>query len=77
MSESKSHEDSEDDGPKMTEEEIVKMVSDKVFEAFKTYDPDGDGGQIKTEFLRDVLDYCELSMNDQEMYKLISDLDPS
>lgn len=52
-------------------------MSEKVFEAFKVFDPDGNGGHVKTDQLRDLLEYCEFKMDDQEMYKIVSDLDPS
>ena len=44
MSDNESNSNHEDEGPKLTEEEIVKMVSDKIFEAFKVFDPEGNGG---------------------------------
>ena len=67
----------EEEVPKLTEEEIVAQVSEKVFEAFKVFDPEGNGGSVKTDQLRDLLEYCEFKMEDQEMYKIVSDLDPS
>lgn len=77
MSDNESNSNHEDEGPKLTEEEIVKMVSEKIFEAFKVFDPEGNGGQVKTDQLRELLEYCELKMEDQEMYKIVSELDPS
>lgn len=58
MSDNDSANKSEDDTPQLTEEEVVAQVSEKVFEAFKVFDPDGNGGQIKTDQLRDLLEYC-------------------
>ena len=36
--------ESSDGEPQMTEEEIIKNVTEKVFEAFKMFDPEGNGG---------------------------------
>ena len=41
--------DSEDEEPKMTEEEVTKQVTEKVFEAFKEFDADGNGSHVKTD----------------------------
>ena len=38
-----------DEEPKLTEEEIVKQVTEKCFEAFKQFDPDGNGGHVKSD----------------------------
>ena len=77
MSDNESGSDHEEQAPQLTEEEIIAQVSEKVFEAFKVFDPEGNGGQVKTDQLRDLLEYCEFKMEDQEMYKIVSDLDPS
>ena len=67
-----------DEEPKMTEEEIIKNVSDTFFDALKVFDPDNQhGGQIKTDQLKDFLEYCNFKMDDQEVFKLASELDPS
>ena len=69
-------EDGEEE-PQITEEEIIKNVSDKVFEAMKVFDPEGNyGSMIRTDKLKEFLEYCEFNMEDQEVYKMASDLDP-
>ena len=41
--------DSDEEAPTMTEEEVTKQVTDKVFEAFKEFDQDGNGSHVKTD----------------------------
>ena len=77
MSDKDSGSNDGDDEPQMTEEEIISEVTAKVIEAFKLFDADGNGGQIKSDQLRELLDHCNFKMEDQEMYKIVSELDPS
>ena len=41
--------ESEEEQPEMTEEEVTKQVTEKVFEAFKEFDQDGNGSHVKTD----------------------------
>ena len=68
--------DSSEEEPKMTEEEIVKSVTEKVFEAFKQFDPEGNGGQVKSDVIRDLLESIDIKISEQEMYKIVADIDP-
>ena len=65
-----------DEEPQLTEEEIVKQVTEKVFDAFKQFDPEGNGGQVKSDCIRDLLEYIEIKISEQEMYKIVADIDP-
>ena len=76
MSDDGSGSNHDDDVPQLTEEEVVAQVSEKIFDAFKVFDPEGNGGQIKTDQLKELLEYCQIKLEDQEVYKIISDLDP-
>ena len=72
------HEDVEETEPQMTEEEIFASVTDKILNALKDFDPNGaHPGLIKTDQLKDFLEYCSFKMEDQQVYKIASDLDPS
>ena len=62
--------------PQVTEEEVAREVEDKCYKAFKEYDYVGSGGEVKTAQVREVLDHMEIKMADQEMYAIISDIDP-
>lgn len=68
--------DSDEEEPKMTEEEVTKQVTEKVFEAFKEFDQDGNGSHVKTDQIRDVLEYIDIKITEQELYKFLSELDP-
>ena len=71
--------DSGSDGaPEITEEEIFSNVSDKVLEAIKTFDADGlHPGQVRTDQLKDFLEFCSFKMEDQQVFKIASELDPT
>ena len=68
--------DSEEEEPKMTEEEVQKQVTEKVFEAFKEFDPEGNGSHVKSDQIRDLLEYIDIKISEQEMYKFLSEIDP-
>ena len=69
--------DNGSDKPQITEEEVIKQVSDKILEAMKIFDPEGNNGSlIQTDKLKEFLEYCEFKMDDRDIYKIISDLDP-
>ena len=68
----------EETEPQMTEEEIFASVTDKILNALKDFDQDGaHPGLIKTDNLKDFLEFCSFKMEDQQVYKIASDLDPS
>ena len=62
--------------PKMTEEEVIKMVTEKVFGAFKEFDPDGNGSHVKSDQVKDLLEFIDIKISDQEVYKFLSEIDP-
>ena len=41
--------DSDEEEEKMTEEQVTTQVTEKVFEAFKEFDADGNGSHVKTD----------------------------
>merc|ERR1719263_2209111 len=63
--------------PQVTEEEVAREVEDKCYKAFKEFDHIGSGGEVKVDQIRDVLEHMEIKMADQEMYSIISDIDPT
>ena len=68
--------DESDKEPEVTEEDVAREIEDKCYKAFKAFDQEGSGGEVKSEQVRSVLDHMEIKMNDQEMYQIISDIDP-
>ena len=68
--------DSEEEVPQMTEEEVQKQVTEKVFEAFKEFDQEGNGSHVKSDQIRDLLEYIDIKISEQEMYKFLSEIDP-
>ena len=69
--------DNGSDKPQITEEEVIKQVSDKILEAMKIFDPEGNNGSlVQTDKLKEFLEYCEFKLDDRDIYKIISDLDP-
>ena len=72
------HESISDEEPKMTAEELITSISDTFYEALKAFDPDNKlKGQIKTSQLKDFIEYCNFKMDDNEVYLLASELDPT
>mgnify|MGYP006117068753 FL=1 len=65
-----------DKEPQMTEIEIKKMIEDKCYKAFIDFDREGNGGQINSDQVGQVLEQMEIKMSEQEMYKLIAEIDP-
>ena len=52
-------------------------MSDKILEAMKVFDPESNNGSmVQTDKLKEFLEYCEFNMDDRDIYKIISDLDP-
>ena len=70
--------DSDSEKHEMTEEEIFASVTDKVLEALKVFDTEGQHpGQIRTDQLKDFLEFCSFKMDEQMIFKIASDLDPT
>ena len=62
--------------PEVTEEEVAREVEDKCYKAFQAFDQEGSGGEVKSDQVRSVLDHMGIKMNDQVMYRIISEVDP-
>ena len=62
--------------PQMSEVEIKKMIEDKCYKAFIDFDREGNGGQVNSDQVGQVLEQMEIKMSEQEMYKLIAEIDP-
>jgi Ca2+-binding EF-hand superfamily protein len=60
----------------LSEEEIIRDVEGRCYKAFQEYDNKGSGGRIRSEQLHDVLNHMSITMSEQEIYKIISDIDP-
>ena len=71
-------EDGSDSGgkPQLSEEDVIKDVEERCYAAFKEYDRKGTGGRINSDQVQDVLNHMNVQMSDQEIYKIISDIDP-
>ena len=65
-----------DDEPKLTEVEIKRLVEEKVYKAFMEFDVDGTGSQIKSDQVKDVLEFMDIQISEQEMFKMITEIDP-
>jgi Ca2+-binding EF-hand superfamily protein len=52
------------------------MIEDKCYKAFIDFDREGNGGQINSDQVGQVLEQMEIKMSEQEMYKLIAEIDP-
>ena len=65
-----------DKEPVKSEAEIKKEIEDKCLKAFIDFDREGTGGQINSDQVGQVLEQMEIKMSEQEMYKLISEIDP-
>lgn len=61
---------------RITEEDIIKDVEERCYAAFKEYDRKGQGGRVNSDQVQDVLNHMNIQMSDQEIYKIISDIDP-
>ena len=59
-----------------TQEEVARNIEDKCYKAFIKYDYEGSGGEIKVDDVHDVLKEMEVNMKDDEVYMIISEIDP-
>ena len=50
--------------PQVTEEEVAREVEDLCYKAFKEYDHQGSGGEVKVMQIRQVLDHMGIKMPD-------------
>jgi hypothetical protein len=48
--------DGDDDKPQISEAELRKEVEDKCFKAFIDFDEEGNGGQIQSDKVKQVLE---------------------
>ena len=53
-----------DDEPKLTEVEIKRLVEEKVYKAFMEFDVDGTGSQIKSDQVKDVLEFMDIQISE-------------
>ncbi len=74
MSES-SRSDKEETEPQ-SEIQLVRYIEDRCYKAFMEYDKEGSGGAVKSDQVRAVLDHMDIKMSEQEMYKIIAEIDP-
>ena len=57
------------------EEEITKDVEKKCWDVFLAFDEE-DTGQIQSSHLRDMVNMLDLKMSNDEIFKMISEIDP-
>ena len=57
------------------EEEITKDVEKKCLDVFLAFDEE-DTGQIQSSHLRDMVNMLDLKMSNDEIFKMISEIDP-
>ena len=68
--------DSEDSEREVKDEATVrKEVEDKCLEAFMAFDEEGSGAIASDQF-KLVLEKIDIKMSDDEIYKMISEIDP-
>ena len=67
---------SDDDEPKLTEIEIKRLVEEKCYKAFLEFDSEGTGSQIKSDQVKEVLEFIDIQISEQEMFKMITEIDP-
>ena len=73
---SDSEREEEQPNAEMTEVELVREIEDKCYKAFMDYDKEGNGGQIKSDQVQQVLDHMQIKMQEREMYMIIAEIDP-
>ena len=71
-----SESEGEDKENQMTEAELTKEIEDKCYKAFIDFDQEGNGGQIKSDQVQNVLEQMQIKMSEQEMFKIIAEIDP-
>ena len=59
-----------------SEVEIIRDIEDKCYKAFMDFDKESNGGQIKSDQVVAVLEHMNIKMSEQEMYKIIAEIDP-
>ena len=73
---SQNSESEKEEGGKLTEVQLVREIEDKCYKAFMDFDREGNGGQIKSDQVQAVLSHMDIKMSEQEMYKIIAEIDP-
>ena len=71
--------DSDKDGSgkeELNEADLAREIEGKCYKAFVAFDPDGNGSQVKSDQIKQILEHIDIKMGDQEMYKIISEIDP-
>ena len=71
--------DSENEAPQtteLTEVQLVREIEDKCYKAFMDFDKEGAGANVKSDQVAAVLDHMDIKMSEQEMYKIIAEIDP-
>ena len=61
---------------KIDEQEVRDEIQSKCLKAFQAFDIDSSG-EIQSGEVKLVIEMMGISMNDQELYKIISEIDPS
>ena len=64
------------DKDQINEADLSKEIEDKCYKAFIEYDKEGTGGTVKSDDVHKVLDHMEIKMSDDEIYKIIAEIDP-
>ena len=69
--------DSDNDGKEeqRDQKEIVKEIEDKIWEAFMAFDKEGTGF-VESSDVKFVLEMIGTKLSEEEMWKMIADIDP-
>ena len=65
----------ENEEPKREQHEVEEEVQQKCLEAFQAFDTEGTG-EIQSGEVKLIIEMMGINMNDQELFKIISEIDP-
>ena len=68
--------DDKSEEPKITEAELRREIEEKCFKAFREFDTEENQGEIKSDQVAQVLEYMDIKISEQEMFKIIAEIDP-
>ena len=68
--------DEEEKVPQRDEKEIAKEIEEKTWEAFMQFDKEGSGA-VNSNEVQFVLEMVGIKFSQDEMFKMISELDPA
>ena len=73
---SDSGDDNNDGEPQITEADLRREIEEKCFKAFREFDDGENSGEIHSDQVAKVLEFMEIKISEQEMFKIIAEIDP-